>query len=127
MWLIVFAARASSFCIHKRPFAPDFNGTSCPGGHALHEPKANEPTPGPSQEGNPPPRAAPLQGGAGGGLMVPVHARRRKGLSMNRRWFAVPHSGGLTGPDRLKPGLQTERGSWSQCIRNNERKLSQRG
>ena len=31
--------------------------------------------------------------------------------TMNRRWFGVPPSGGLTCEDRLKPGLQTG-GSW---------------
>src|SRR5438067_8520460 len=42
---------------------------------------------------------------------------RKKGcrLPMNLGWFGVPPLGGSTVSDRLKPGLQAVRGSWSQC------------
>jgi len=52
---------------------------------ALHEPvgAGDKPTPDPSQEGNWPSRPAPLLGGVGGGFVVPMHFKRKWGLSMN--------------------------------------------
>src|SRR5258707_128968 len=47
---------------------------------------------------------------------------------MNLGWLGVPPLGGLNVLGRLKPGLQTSdvprTGSWSQCMRKNERGLS---
>src|SRR4030095_10627576 len=40
-------------------------------------------------------------------FMVPMHAIKRSGLSMNRGWFGVPPLGGWNDSGRLKPGLQT--------------------
>ncbi len=48
----------------------------------------------------------------------------RCSLSMNRPWFRVPPSGGTNSSDRLKPGLQTASGSWSECMREGEWRLS---
>ena len=57
-------------------------------------------------------------------FMVPMHSKNERRLSMNRP-FGVP---ALAGSDRLKAGLQTNgvrrTGSWSQCMRKNERGLS---
>jgi anti-sigma regulatory factor (Ser/Thr protein kinase) len=44
----------------------------------LQEPSTEQSTPHPSQEGNGPTGAAPLQGGAGRGFTVPMHAQNRK-------------------------------------------------
>jgi len=93
---------------------------------ALHEPvgAGDKPTPDPSQEGNWPSRPAPLLGGVGGGFVVPMHFKRKWGLSMNRR-FGVP---ALAGPGRLKAGHQTsfaaQSGSRSQCTAQKSRGLS---
>ena len=46
---------------------------------------------------------------------VTKFARLEEFLSMNRRWFGVPPSGGTNSSDRLKPGLQTASGSRAQC------------
>ena len=46
---------------------------------AFHEPGADQPTLDPSQEGNWSAGVARLLGGAGGGFMVPMHWKKRKG------------------------------------------------
>src|SRR5262245_44239914 len=40
-----------------------------------------------------------------------------RGLSMKRRWYGVPPSGGHASPDRLKPELHAVGSSWSQYMR----------
>src|SRR6185436_5163907 len=53
----------------------------------FHEPVGavgNKPTPDPSREGTWSRSSAPLLGGAGGGFMVPMHFKKKWGLSMNR-------------------------------------------
>ncbi len=46
-----------------------------------------------------------------------MHAKNERRLSTNLGWFGVPPSGGSKGLDRLKPGLEVVRVSWSQCMR----------
>jgi len=57
-------------------------------------------------------------------FMAGMHDPRTVGTSMFRGWSGVPPSGGWKRLDRLKPGLQAVRGSWSQCMPKSERGLS---
>jgi hypothetical protein len=72
----------------------------------------NQPTPNPSQEGNRRSSASsqfPSWEGLGGSWSQCMR-KSEWTLSMNLGWFGVPPSGGSSGLDRLKPGLQAVSG-----------------
>src|SRR6059036_3322448 len=91
------------------------------------DPSVNRTTPGPSQEGSEPSSApVPLLGGVRGGFMVPMRARSERRLSMNRPTPGPSEEGSRRRSASCQfpswEGLGV--GSWSQCMRKNEWRLS---